>query len=157
MRPTLESLIGFRIDVLCKFSGNGASTNRDNNLDDCLIWCQGGVTRVINAKNKEVLVVWDNMHDESGKEVSYAPSSQRLLPSLWMKDVEGAWRMDIAVDVIGEGDDTTRTDLSGDDAIDISFDIDEELETDNIHDSKEVLDNSDIDDGSESECEYDSE
>jgi hypothetical protein len=157
VRPTLESLIGFRIDVLCKFSGNGASTNRDNNLDDCLIWCQGGVTRVINAKNKEVLVVWDNMHDESGKEVSYAPSSQRLLPSLWMKDVEGAWRMDIAVDVIGEGDDTTRTDLSGDDAIDISFDIDEELETDNIHDSKEVLDNSDIDDGSESECEYDSE
>ena len=53
-----------------------------------LRWCQGKVIKVLpeNAK-PTVVVLWDQ-------------TQQVLAPRKWNKDMEGAWRMDINVEIV---------------------------------------------------------
>lgn len=153
LRPSLEDLVGQRIDVLCKFvdESRKSCNNVDADIDADLIWCQGIVTKVTNEKKKEVSVIWDGVKDDDGKEVAYAPSTIILLPSKWNKDTAGAWRMDIAIDVSEEVEDPAAVeDISG---IDIDEDLHnlEDEQSSNIHD-----DDGDVDEVSDSEY-YDSE
>ena len=78
--PELDELINKRIDVLYSFVlGSGEKVLR---------WCQGKVIKVLpeNAK-PTVVVLWDQ-------------TQQVLAPRKWNKDVEGAWRMDINVEIV---------------------------------------------------------
>ena len=78
--PELDELINKRIDVLYSFVlGSG---------EKVLQWCQGKVIKVLpeNAK-PTVVVLWDQ-------------TQQVLAPRKWNKDVEGAWRMDINVEIV---------------------------------------------------------
>ena len=62
-------------------------------------WCQSVVKSVINyLRQPFVIFNWDGMPDVKGWEDS-RESSQRLLPSLYIKDKEGAWRMDVNVEL----------------------------------------------------------
>jgi len=91
-RPELADLVGRRIDVLSAFElDDGSSTLR---------WCQGEVLSVVEgSKDPAVEVEWDAMPDVAGFEDSQV-SNQRLLPSLWNKDKDGGWRMDVEIDLI---------------------------------------------------------
>jgi hypothetical protein len=66
-----------------------------------LWWCQGKVIKVLpeNAK-PTVVVLWDQMPDVKGKEDLSDKTQQVLAPRKWNKDVEGAWRMDINVEIV---------------------------------------------------------
>jgi len=63
-----------------------------------LRWCQGEVIAVLDRKKPTVRVLWDEMADCSGWETSQEGDCV-LLPSKWNKDNEGAWRMDLPVDI----------------------------------------------------------
>ena len=91
-RPELSDLVGRRIDVLSAFElDDGSSTLR---------WCQGEVLSVVEgSRDPAVEVEWDAMPDVAGFEDSQV-SNQRLLPSLWNKDKDGGWRMDVEIDLI---------------------------------------------------------
>ena len=55
---------------------------------------------VEGAKDPSVEVEWDLMEDVSGyKYKEPQVIDQRLLPSLWHKDKQGGWRMDVDVEV----------------------------------------------------------
>lgn len=103
----------------------------------------------MNATKKEVTIIWDAMLDDNRKEICYPPSTQRLLPSKWNKNVEGAWRMDIAIAVSGEEE--TQV-------LDSSIDINEVLENnDNDKDENDnmlgIYDDDNCSEGTESESE----
>ena len=85
-RPELEDLVGRRIDVLYSLKAGG---------NDVLRWCQGEVLEVCeNVSSPKVKVAWDPTPDIEGSEEGEV-SDKVLLPSLWNKDVDGAWRLDI--------------------------------------------------------------
>ena len=77
-----------------------------------LRWCQGEVLSVVEGeKDPTVEVEWDPMTDVSGYEESQV-GNQRLMPSLWKKDKQGGWRMDVEVDVSDEeSDDESSSDI----------------------------------------------
>ena len=54
---------------------------------------------VEGSRDPAVEVEWDAMPDVAGFEDSQV-SNQRLLPSLWNKDKDGGWRMDVEIDLI---------------------------------------------------------
>jgi hypothetical protein len=90
-QPELNELVERRIDVLYSVEMDDGSVT--------LRWCQGEVLRVVEGvKDPTVEVEWDPMPDVSGYEHSQI-SIQRLLPSLWNKDKEGGWRMDVEIDL----------------------------------------------------------
>ncbi len=95
--PELDELINKRIDVLYSFLlGSGEKVLR---------WCQGKVIKVLMEKAKLTVVVrWDAMPDVEGKEDLSDETEQVLPPRKWNKDVEGAWRMDINVGIVEDGD-----------------------------------------------------
>jgi hypothetical protein len=91
--PELDELINKRIDVLYSFVlGLGEKVLR---------WCQGKVIKVLPENAKPMVVVlWDPMPDVKGKEDLSDETQQVLAPRKWNKDVEGAWRMDINVEIV---------------------------------------------------------
>ena len=91
-------MIGERIDVLTGFTD-------DETGEHLLRWCQGEVIEVLDNRSKPTANVdWDPMGDVDGGD-KRTTSSQVLLPSKWNKDREGAWRMDVAIDVHRDEDD----------------------------------------------------
>ena len=98
-QPRLDELVGKRIDVLSSFEMEDGTVK--------LRWCQGEVLSVVEGeRDPTVEVEWDPMTDVSGYEESQV-GNQRLMPmpSLWKKDKQGGWRMDVEVDVSDEESD----------------------------------------------------
>ena len=79
-----------------------------------LRWCQGEVIAVLDRKKPTVRVLWDEMADCSGWETSQE-SDCVLLPSKWNKDNEGAWRMDLPVDIEDTYDDRCEDEIDKND------------------------------------------
>ena len=123
-RPELVELEDRRIDVLCSIDLT------DN--EKVLRWCQGKVLSVVEGKSKPtVRVCWDAMSDVKGSE-NEETSDYVLLPSLWNKDKEGAWRMDVNIElrdgiVAPEFDDEMLVDDGDDNDDDESEDEESEL------------------------------
>ena len=93
-QPGLDDLVGKRIDVLSSFEMEDGTVK--------LRWCQGEVLSVVEGeRDPTVEVEWDPMTDVSGYEESQV-GNQRLMPSLWKKDKQGGWRVDVEVDVSDE-------------------------------------------------------
>ena len=93
-RPEIKELEGRRIDVLSFMNvvddGENKSVGR---------WCQGEVLQAYEGRSKPtVRVLWDPMPDVGGYEEA-TETDQHLLPSKWKKDKDGAWRMDVEVDI----------------------------------------------------------
>jgi len=105
--PELDELINKRIDVLYSFVlGSGEKVLR---------WCQGKVIKVLPEKAKPtVVVLWDPMPDVKGKEDLSDETQQVLAPRKWNKDVEGAWRMDINVEIVENTEEHEVMDLNDD-------------------------------------------
>ena len=81
-----------RIDVLSKFK---MLVKEESELR----WCQGEVVHVYEEQRvPTVHVRWDPTPDCTGWESS-TESNQKLLPTRWNKDVVGAWRLDLPIDV----------------------------------------------------------
>ena len=97
-----QSLVGRRIEVLFKMEipDGGAE----------LLWCSGRVDLFCDGTNmfprsryeagKAAMIMWDanpniGVSEEApnGEPAHLAP--QKLLPSKWNKDVEGAWRLEL--------------------------------------------------------------
>ena len=95
-KPEIESLIEKRIDYLFMFD-KGASKEE-------LCWCQGEVIAVSDNPNKpnRVTVCWDPMPNSNHYHES-STSSVDLLPTLWNKNREKAWRFDVDILVVDEG------------------------------------------------------
>ena len=96
-RPALCDLVNERIDYLSAFQIAG---QREPELR----WCQGGVIAVLDRKKPTVRVLWDEMPDCTGWETSQE-TDVILLPTKWNKNKEGAWRMDLPVDIEDTYDD----------------------------------------------------
>ena len=116
MRPSLESLVDKRIDVLSTFFVKVGGVDEPQ-----LRWCQGRVESVVqNVKQPFVVVEWDGMPDVKGWERK-STAKQRLLPSLWNKDKEGSWRMDVRLeecepyDTSDYGTDSSDNEISSED------------------------------------------
>ena len=96
VRPELDDLMYKRIDVLC---GVDVENELTKEKEKVLRWCQGEVKEIVKAKNPpKVLVQWDATPDIEGYENSEV-GVQKLLPSLWNANKEGAWRMDMDIDI----------------------------------------------------------
>ena len=135
-------LLEQRIDVLSIFLVTVADKQEEQDR-----WCQGVVKSVINyLRQPFVIVNWDVMPDVKGWEDS-RESSQQLLPSLYIKDKEGAWRMDVNVELCEAYDsDNDDCDVYDDESSSVDNVMSEE--EDYSDNSKEVLsDGSESDDG----------
>ena len=96
-RPALCDLLNERIDYLAGFQIAGQK-------EPDLRWCQGEVVLVLAYRNKPtVRVLWDAIPDCTGWETSQE-AKVILLPTKWNKDTEGAWRMDIPIDIDSSDD-----------------------------------------------------
>ena len=84
-----------------------------------------------------MIVNWYGMTDVKGWE-DICDNAQQLLPSLYNKDKEGAWRMDVNVELCDLYD-SDNDDCDGYDDESISDDNEMSEEEDNSDDSKEVL------------------
>ena len=92
VRPEISDLMNERIDVLSEFKMLGKEESE-------LRWCQGEVVHVYEEQRvPTVCVRWDPIPDCTGWESS-TESNQKLLPTRWNKDVVGAWRLDLPIDV----------------------------------------------------------
>ena len=108
-------LVGKRIDVLSPFEMDDGSVE--------LRWCQGEVLSVVEGvKDLTVEVEWDPMPDVSGYE-DVQVGNQRLLPSLWNKNKQAGWRMDVEVDVFDEESDDESSNSNEEEAIEDDGDI----------------------------------
>ena len=110
------------------------------------IWCQGVVKLVLKYSSQLFVIVnWDGMPDIKGCEDS-RESAQQLFPSLYNKDKEGAWRMDVNVELCEAYDSENYDCYSSDDESNSDENVMNE-EEDKNDDSKEGLsDISEIDD-----------
>ena len=71
-----------------------------------LRWCQGEVVGDIKERAKPtVMVLWDKLSDVEGKAGAVVRSEQMLLQSKWNKDVEGAWRLDVGIEICDKNKD----------------------------------------------------
>ena len=88
-RPPLEDLVDSRIDVLFELTLSKG--------EKVLRWCQGKVVKVYEESRDPIVCVnWDPCPDIEGSEEG-GELDQKLLPSLWNKNVKGAWRMDVDI------------------------------------------------------------
>ena len=93
-----------------------------------------------------MIVNWDGMPDVKGWEDS-CESAQRLLPSMYNKDKEGAWRMDVNVELC-EAYDSDNDDCDGsDDESNIDENVMNEEEDGNDDSEEGLSDVSENDDG----------
>ena len=65
-------------------------------------WCQGKVKEVYEKKNA-VKVCWNPIPDCAGWETSQE-TVQKLPRSKWNKNVDGAWRMDLSIELYDTSD-----------------------------------------------------
>jgi len=65
-------------------------------------WCQGKVIEVYEKKNA-VKVCWDPIPDIAGWERSQE-TVRKLPSSKWNKNVDGAWRMDLSIELYDTSD-----------------------------------------------------
>ena len=92
VRPEISDLMNERIDVLSEFKMLGKEESE-------LRWCQEEVVHVYKEQRvPTVHVRWDPIPDCTSWESS-TESNQKLLPTRWNKDVVGAWRLDLPIDV----------------------------------------------------------
>ena len=122
--PTLCDLLDQRIDVLAGFEMPDTD-ERD------MRWCQGKVIEVYEKKNA-VKVCWDPIPDCAGWETSQE-TVQKLPRSKWNKNVNGAWRMDLSIELYDKSDEE-----------------DNKEEGYGVEDEMEMMSNSDSDSDSES-------
>ena len=93
-----------------------------------------------------MIVNWDGMPDVKGWEDT-RESAQQLLPSMYNKDKEGVWRMDVNVELC-EAYDSDNDDCDGSEDESSSDDNVMSEEEDDSYDSEEVLiDGSESDNG----------
>ena len=64
---------------------------------------------VENCREPTVSVRWDPI-DDVDNATSHTVLEQILLPSKWNKNIVGAWRMDVYVDVLDEQDESEAVD-----------------------------------------------
>ena len=94
IRPELVNLLEQCIDMLSIFLVAVGDKQEEQER-----WCQGVVKLVLkDLRQKFVIVNWDGMLDVKGWEDS-RESAKRLLSRLYNKDKEGAWRMDVNVEL----------------------------------------------------------
>ena len=92
VRPEISDLMNERIDVLSEFKMLGKEESE-------LRWCQGEVVHVYKETLVPMVCVrWDPIPDCTGWESS-TESNQKLLPTKSNKDVVGAWRLDLPIDI----------------------------------------------------------
>jgi hypothetical protein len=102
VRPEMSDLMNERIDVLSEFRMPENKTSK-------LRWCQGELVHVYEEQRvPTVCVCWDPIPDCTGWETA-TESNQKLLPTKWNKDVVGAWRLDLPIDI----EDTTDNESDG--------------------------------------------
>ena len=107
--PELVNLLEQRIDVLCKFLVTVGDKQEEQER-----WIQGVVKYVLNDLRQPLVIFnWVGMPDVKvwGDRCD---SAQRLLPSQYNKDKEGAWRMDINFEIC-EAYDSDNDDCDGSD------------------------------------------
>ena len=140
--PELVNILEQCIDVLSTFLVNVGDKPEEQER-----WCQGVAKLVLKDSRQPLVIVnWDGMPDVKGWEDS-RESAQRLLPSLYNKDKEGAWRMDVNVELC-EAYDSDNDDCDGSDYESNSDENVMSEEEDNSDNSKEGLsDVSESDDG----------
>ena len=130
VRPDLVNLLEQRIDMLSTFLVTVGDKQEDQER-----WCQDVVKSVLKySRQPFVIVNWDGMPDIKGWEDS-RESAQRLFPSLYNKDKEGAWRMDVNVELF-EAYDSDNDDCDGSDD-ESSRDDNEMSEEDDDSDDRE--------------------
>ena len=97
-RPDIETLLNRRIDYLFTFD--------KGTKDEQLCWCQGEVIEVgMNAKKPNLVnVYWDPVPN-SDKYSDHTTEPVELLPTLWNKNKDKSWRLDIDVTLMAESDD----------------------------------------------------
>ena len=93
--PSLGDLVDQRIDVLAGFEMPDTD-ERD------MRWCQGKVIEVYEKKNA-VKICWDPIPDCAGWETSQE-TVQKLPPSKWNNNVDGAWRMELTIELNDSSD-----------------------------------------------------
>ena len=129
----MVNILEQRIDVLSTFLVTVGDKQEEEER-----WCQGVVKLVLkDSRQPFVIVNWDGMPYIKGREDS-RESSQQLSPSLYNKDKEGAWRMDVNVELC-EAYYSDNDDYDGYDNESSSDDNEMSEEEDNSDDSKEVL------------------
>ena len=93
-RPNIADLMNRRIDVLTEFN-----VKIDGKVEIQLRWCQGEVIEVYEDRQRPtVKVEWDPLPDVDGGNQT-EETDQVLLPTYWRKDIAGAWRMDVDVEL----------------------------------------------------------
>ena len=105
-RLDVKTLLNCRINYLFTFD--------KGTKDEQLCWCQGEVIEVgKNAKKPNVVnVYWDPVPN-SDKYSGYTTEPVELLPTLWNKNKNKAWRLDIDVTLMTASDD--GSDVESDD------------------------------------------
>ena len=94
IRPELVNLPEQRIGVLSTFLVTVGDKQKEQDIR-----CQGVLKSVLKDSRQPFMIVnWDGMPDVEGWEDIHE-SAQRLFPSLYNKDKEGAWRMDVNVEL----------------------------------------------------------
>ncbi len=102
VRPEMSDLMNECIDVLSEF-------RMPENKTSELRWCHGEVVHVYEEQRvPTVCVCWDPIPDCTGWETA-TESNQKLLPTKWNKDVVGAWKLDLPIDI----EDTTDNESDG--------------------------------------------
>ena len=85
--PTVEELVGKRIDVLYPFE----VTMDDGSIETRQHWCQGEVLSVVHGDEKPKptgRVLWDAMPDVEGEGGESSESNQVLIPRKWRKECD---------------------------------------------------------------------
>ena len=104
-RPELSELVGKRIDVFIAFY-----VKVEGKTEKTFRWCQGKVLEVIEGKRQPTVSVgWDPIPDSDDYN-EYNESEQVLLPTKWNKDYEGAWQMDVDIEIENVMDDDNEID-----------------------------------------------
>ena len=94
IRPELVNLLEQRIDVLGTFLVTVGDKQQEQER-----WCQGVMKLVLKYSSQLLVIVkWDGMSNVKYWE-DRRESAQRLFTSLYNKDKEGEWRMDVNVEL----------------------------------------------------------
>ena len=91
-----QGFVGERIEVLFLFDILDAAGGEP---DEGLRWCQGEVTKIVQVNNKKkpmVEVLWDEVEESSEGQ---SKTNVILHENKWKKECEGAWRMEINVEI----------------------------------------------------------
>ena len=97
VRPEInQDFVGQRIDMLFIFDILDAVGDKPV---QGVRWCQGKVTKVFTVKDKKkpmVEVAWDEVQESID---GHDKTNVILHANKWRKECEGAWRMDINIDM----------------------------------------------------------